>query len=272
MEGILFIVATPIGNLDDITLRAIKTLEKADLIACEDTRHTKGLLSHLGIQKPLLSYHMHNEREATEKIISNIEKGLNVALVSDAGTPCISDPGAKLVNAVREKGLNVTVIPGASAVISAYALSGLEYNGFTFLGFLQGKVKEKEKILRLYEKANSPLIFYSAPHDIKKDLLFFAHILGNRKVTVIKEITKIFETVYQGNLEDIIIENTKGEFVVIIEPDLREKKINEEEIVKELDKLINLGMSRKDATSEVAEIFNLSKKEVYSLAFANFSH
>ena len=238
MSGKLFLVATPIGNLDDITQRAISTLKCVDYIACEDTRRTLGLLSHLGIQKPLFSYHMHNEIEMKNKITDYINSNLNVALVTDAGMPCISDPGAKLVSALRKLDIDITVIPGASAVVSAVALAGVDSPGFIFLGFLKGRSKEKEGRLRLYEFADVPLVIYSAPHDIKSDIEFIYKIYGDRKIWVIKEITKIYERVYQGYLSNIDIDNTKGEFVLIIDSSNKENAVSDKEKKMELDNLI----------------------------------
>lgn len=263
MSGTLYLVGTPIGNLKDITLRALETLQNADIIASEDTRHTKILLEHYKIKKPLISYYKHKEQEGAAEIIGLLEEGKSVALVTDAGMPCISDPGAVLVKRAREKGLRVTVVPGASAVISALSLTGTGENGFLFLGFLPEKQKGKKALLESVKGLKLPLVFYAAPHNLDSDIAFLNNELGNRRLFAVKEITKVYETVYEGSLNDIDIENKKGEFVLIVDgaADADEGGID---IKEELKRRIASGMTRSDAVKAVAKEFNLSKNAVYS--------
>lgn len=266
MEGILYLVGTPIGNMGDITLRAIETLENVDIIACEDTRHSSVLLAKLGIRKPLMSYYMHKEHESGEKIVSLLREGKNVALITDAGMPCVSDPGAILVQKCRENNLKYTVVPGASAVVSAMAMTGITKRGFCFLGFLPEKNKDREALVVPYKNIDIQLVFYSSPHNINDDLDFLAEILGNRRVFVVKEITKMFETVYEGDLFDCRIENPKGEFVVIIEgkePVLELLDLTVEEHIKTH---ISNGLSKKEAVKLTAKERGVPKDEIYKIA------
>lgn len=266
MSGKCYLVATPIGNLKDITLRAIETLKEVDIIACEDTRHTLVLLKHYQITKPLISYYQHKEKQGTEQIINLLKEGKNIALVSDAGMPCISDPGAVLVKALREENIDITVIPGASALTSAVALSGIEGN-FTFIGFLSEKRKERLRVLEVFKDIPTALIIYSSPHDLIKNLDFLYEVLGARKIHVIKEITKIYENVFSGNLGEIQIENTKGEFVLVIEAnDKNDIEVDNQTIKKALTNYLNNGLSKKDATNRVCQDFGLNKNRVYPLS------
>lgn len=266
MEGILYLVGTPIGNLGDITLRALETLRKVDIIACEDTRHSAVLLNKYEIKKPLISYYLHKERESGIKIINLLKEGKDIALITDAGMPCVSDPGAMLVEMVREEGLKCTVIPGASAVVSAMALSGITRKGFCFLGFLPEKRKEKEYLITPYKNIDIQLILYSSPHNINADIRFLYDILGERKLFVVKEITKLYENVSIGNLSDTVIENPKGEYVLIIEGiDVVSEYINcsvEEHIMEYIKK----GKTKKDAVKLTAKERNVPKDEIYKIA------
>lgn len=266
MIGICYLVATPIGNLKDISLRALETLREVDTIACEDTRHTRVLLNHYEIKKPLISYHKHNEREGADKIIKLLDGGKNVALVSDAGMPCISDPGAILVQELRAKHMEITVVPGANALTSAIALCGIEGN-FTFIGFLSEKRRERDSLLKAFENTPTALVIYSSPHDLEKNLLYLYEMLGERKVHIVKEITKMFEKTISGVLGSIQVENTKGEFVVIVEAS--EKKAVELEdidIKQELVDCLEIGMTKKEAIVAVCEKYNLNKNQVYPLS------
>lgn len=263
MTGKCFLVATPIGNMKDITLRALETLKEVDVIACEDTRHTLGLLNRYEIKKPLISYHQHKEREGAEQIIALLNEGKNVALVSDAGMPCISDPGSILVQTLRERNMEITVIPGASALTSAVALSGIE-GAFTFLGFLGDKNKDRLDKIKPFIDTPTALVIYCSPHDLTKTLSFLSETLGERKIHIIKEITKIYESVTSGILGQISIENPKGEYVIIVEAaEKRQTEISDEEIKAELKTLIDSGINKRDAVSLVCQKYGINKNRVY---------
>lgn len=230
MSGLLYIVATPIGNLDDITLRALDTLKSVDLIAAEDTRHTLKLLNHFNISKPLVSFHRHNEDVKYDFIIEKLKSGENIALVSDAGTPAISDPGNILVKEAIENNIRVIPIPGACAAISALCASNLDTSEFTFVGFLPLNKKLRKEKLEKISKETKTLILYEAPHKIKATLDDLLQYLGNRQVSIARELTKIHEEFIRGNLESIVenFENPKGEFVILIEgnSNIAEEKID----------------------------------------------
>jgi 16S rRNA (cytidine1402-2'-O)-methyltransferase len=219
IKGKLYITATPIGNLSDLTFRAKQTLETVDLIACEDTRHVTILLNHYGIKKPLLSFHSHSGQTKTEKIMDYLKNGSNVALVSDAGTPGISDPGYVLVQAALENGVDVIPIPGASAVITALCASGLPTDKFLYLGFLPVK-KGRQTIFKKIAESEHTVVFYESPHRLKKTLEQLKEFLKpDAKLSVAKELTKIYETFYRGTILDVIKqipENIKGEYVVMV--------------------------------------------------------
>jgi len=215
----LYIVATPIGNLEDITLRALRILKEADLIACEDTRVTKKLLDHYEIQKPLISYHQHSKVEKIDFLVYKVKEGKNVAVVSDAGTPGISDPGGLLVKAAAAAGIKVEVIPGASALAAAVSLSGLAMDKFIFLGFLPHK-KGRETLIKEIISAKYPVVFYESVHRIQKALEQLYEFGLDREIVVCRELTKMFETVYRGSVKAVLNQlsdkEVKGEFVVII--------------------------------------------------------
>lgn len=266
MSGKLYLVATPIGNLKDITLRAIETLKEVDIIACEDTRHTLGLLNHYEIRKPLISYYKGKEIEGSLEIINLLEQGKNVALVSDAGMPCISDPGSVLVSALMEKSLEYTVIPGACAFVSAVSLAGIS-GAFTFIGFLPEKKKDRDIILNNFKDTLAKLIFYSAPHDLNKNLDYLYEVLGNRKVYLVKEITKMYESVICGNLGELQLDNPKGEFVIIVEEAKRQKvELSDQEIKQELQKIIAQGIDKKQAITDIVKKYGISKNTVYKIS------
>lgn len=265
MKGKLYVVATPIGNLGDITVRALEVLKTVDVIACEDTRHTLALLNKYEIKKPLVSYYKHKEIEGCVKIKNLLEEGKNVALVSDAGMPCISDPGSALVRALREENYQYTIVPGACAVVSAVALSGVE-GGFAFLGFLPEKKKDVEKILSQYKIVDTNLVIYVAPHDVTNTIKTLYEVLGDRKVYVIKEITKIYESVIVGNLSDVVIDNPKGEYVLVLDrPIIKKEEVTDEILIKEFNKKIADGMDKKTAIKAVADRYEISKNYVYKL-------
>lgn len=263
-KGKLYIVGTPIGNLQDITLRALETLKSVDVIACEDTRHTLGLLTHYGIKKPLISYYKPKEREGAEKIISNLSAGKSVALVTDAGMPCISDPGSILVKEARECGYEVVSVPGPTAMATAMALSGILEPVFVFIGFMPSKNKERNALLSQYVKLKASLVFYCSPHDLKDDLKCFYETFGARRVSVIRELTKMYESVEEGVLGEFEIEEARGEYVVIVHaPENVEEEKPEGSIEEQVNALIAEGVSKKDAIKQVAKLNGLPKDEVY---------
>lgn len=259
----LYFVATPIGNLKDISYRAVETLNQVDEIACEDTRHSITLLSFYGIKKPLFAYHKYNEKEECEKILQKLKDGKNIAVISDAGMPVISDPGNILVNALIENGLEFTVIPGANAALSALVLSGFNAEHFCFLGFMPEKKSEREELLQGYKNISATLIFYSAPHDVKKDIASLYAALGDRRAAAVKEITKIHERAEFFNLKDGLPLEPKGEYVIIVEgakQNAEYENLSEEE---HIDMYIKSGMGKKDAIKRVAKERGVSKSSLY---------
>jgi len=222
MEGTLYIVATPIGNLGDITFRAIEVLKQVDVIACEDTRHTKILLSHYGIQKTLISYFEHNKEKKARYILRLLDDGKNVALVSDAGTPGISDPGYRVIRDAIDNEVNVISIPGANAALAALAVSGMPTDRFAFEGFLPNKTTARKKKLSEFAKKKSTIICYESPHRLLASLEDMGEVLGDAELVVAREITKKFEEIKRGNASDLLAyfkqKKVRGEFVVIINP------------------------------------------------------
>lgn len=263
----LYIVPTPIGNLDDMTYRAVEVLKKVDIIACEDTRHTRKLLDHFGIKNRLISYHEHNEKESSEGILEEIFKGGTVALVSDAGMPLISDPGHNLVQRVIEENINFTVLPGASATITALVASGMNNDSFQFLGFFPTKKSDFNDFFDRILNSEIPCICYESPHRIKNTLRQICPKLGERKISVLRELTKIYEDYVYFKAsefnEDLLVE--KGEFVVVIEGKERENEFAEDFIVGQLEKLSNLGYSDKDAVKLVSDMNGIKKNLVYRI-------
>ena len=262
----LYLVATPIGNLKDISFRAIETLNGADVIACEDTRRSKILLNHYGIKKPLVSYHKFNEEKESEKIMDLLRENKSVALISDAGLPLISDPGGLLIKKLKENGFEYTVIPGASAGISALLLSGLNTDRFCFLGFLPEKTKDRKEFLKKYEKLEATLIFYSAPHDLKKDLYSLKEFFADRKAVAVKEITKINEKTEDIDfnlLDSYDFENVKGEFVILIEGSKGENPLNSLSEEEHINYYISKGLDKKEALKKAAADRNVSKSSLY---------
>ena len=237
----LYFVATPIGNLNDFSLRAIETLKSVDEIACEDTRHSLTLLNHYGIKKPLFSYHKFNERESGEKIIDKLRQGKNIAVISDAGTPIISDPGNILTEMLIENDLDFTVIPGACALINALVLSGADASRFCFLGFLPEKKSDRETLLNKYKNLDMTTIFYSAPHDVIKDLNDIYAVFGDRRAVAVKEITKIHEKAEGFNLGSIPITEPKGEYVIVVEKGKEENGFLALTPKEHIDKYIKMG-------------------------------
>lgn len=262
----LFLVGTPIGNMADITLRAIETLKSVDIIACEDTRHTLPLLQRYDIKKPLISYYKQKEKEGSMYLAELVESGKDVALVSDAGMPCISDPGSVVVKEFINRGLEYTVIPGASATVSAAALAGVE-GPFTFLGFLPEKTKDKQELLLRHKDSGATLLIYAAPHDVNKLMDFLFDTLGDRKVVLVKEISKIFERVTPGTLATLRDENPKGEYVIVVEP-AEKTLVDDSTISALLLRLIAEGKDKKTAVATVAATLSVSKNRVYKLSLS----
>ena len=261
----LYLVGTPIGNLSDVTLRAVETLKSVDVIACEDTRHTLALLNKLEIKKPLVSYYKQKEKEGSVYLADLVESGKDVALVSDAGMPCISDPGSVVVKEFQKRGLSYTVVPGPSAVVSAAALCGVD-GPFTFLGFLPEKAKDKKELLEKHKDTGATLIVYAAPHDVNKiadDLYTF---LGDRKCYFVKEITKVFERVTEGTLSSLRDPEPKGEYVVVVGPGEESYEVTDEEIVSYLKEKLSCGMDKKTAVNEATGAFKVGKNRVYKLS------
>ena len=259
----LYLVGTPIGNLKDISLRALEVLKEVDEIACEDTRHSKTLLAHYDINKPLFSYHKFNERESGEKLIEKLKAGKNIALITDAGMPVISDPGNILVNMLVENDLEYTVIPGACAFVSALVLSGLDSSKFCFLGFLPQKATERKEFLEKYSELDATLIFYCAPHDIVKDVQTIYEVFGDRKAVAVKEITKLHEKVQRFNLKDGYTAEPKGEYVLLVEKGEKvdqNANLSDKELIQ---KYILDGLDKKEALKKVAKERGVSKSELY---------
>lgn len=262
-------MATPIGNLTDLTERAKKVLAEVDIIACEDTRHTSKLLQYLGIKKPLLSVHEHNERERIEQVAQSLQEGKSIALVSDAGTPLISDPGYPLVQALRERNLSIVPIPGVSAIITALSAAGLPTDRFTFEGFLPHKSGAKrEKLQALLDEART-MVFYEAKHRILETLDLLAELFPERQACVARELTKTFETFYHGSFSQILehicadADQQKGEFVIMLAGHPNPKtvgQINSSQLLK----LLAAELPPKKACAIVAEVTGESKKDLYN--------
>ena len=271
--GTLYVVATPIGNLTDITLRALDTLKSVDAIAAEDTRHTAGLLGHFAISKKLMAVHEHNEHQSAAKLLVQLQAGENIALVTDAGTPGISDPGAVVVNFLRQAGIKVVPIPGVSAVVTALSVSGIVQNGFFFHGFLPASGAARRQVLEGLKSQTVTLVFYEAPHRIVASLADMAQVLGaDRRVTIARELTKTFETVHTCLLSDAQswlkadANQQRGEFVLLVEaPPLK----NQEEISEQTARMLTLLLAElplKQAVKLAADISREKKNSLYDLA------
>ncbi len=266
--GKLYIVATPIGNLEDITLRAIHILEKVDLIAAEDTRHTLKLLNHLGITKPLVSYHRHNEEIKTQALIEKLLEGQDIALVSDAGTPGICDPGEVVIKKCIENKIQIIPIPGSCAMINALIASGITTREFIFLGFLPLNKKLRKEKLSEIKSSEKTIILYEAPHKLMATLNDFKEILQERKMVLARELTKIHEEFIRGTIEEIIekSENIKGEIVLIIEgnPKSDRNKSYEELPLEEHYQLYEeQGLEKKEIIKRIAKDRGTNKNEIY---------
>lgn len=278
MLGKLYLVATPIGNLEDITLRALRILKEVDIIAAEDTRHTLGLLNHFEISKPLISYYKQNEKIKSNFLIEKLLEGKDIAVVSDAGTPGISDPGEEIVKCAIENNIEVIPIPGACALINALIASGLSTREFCFIGFLSSIKKDKREKLEDLKYETRTLILYEAPHKLKGTLENILEILGDRKIVLAKEITKIHEYFIRNNVSSILerIDEIKGEFVILIEGSIESKKdielikMNEKSLEEHYNLYEKQGFTKKDIIKKIAKDRNVNKNEVYQ-SFLNKS-
>jgi 16S rRNA (cytidine1402-2'-O)-methyltransferase len=270
MIGILYLVATPIGNLEDITLRALRVLKEVDLIAAEDTRHTRHLLTHYGIKTPLTSYHEHNERRKAQFLIERLQSGNSVALVTDAGTPAISDPGYRLVTAAIAAEIPVTPIPGPSAVTAVLAASGLPTDRFGFEGFLPAaKSDRRYRLLALKDDTRS-LVFYEAPHRLKECLRDICEILGDREVVLAREVTKIHEEFRRGlaseQLGKLANQEVRGEITLVVRGAADQPQVSEATLEAEIRRLRAAGMHVKAIAESLGERYGYSKKSIYRLA------
>lgn len=271
MRGTLYLVATPIGNLEDITIRALNVLKSVDIIAAEDTRHTLGLLNHFEISKPLISYYKQTEKARSEVLISKLLEGKNIAVVSDAGTPGISDPGEEIVRQAIENNIKIEPIPGACAFINAIIASGMSTREFEFIGFLSTNKKERVEKLEQIKYDTKTLVFYEAPHKLKNTLETMLEVFGDRKVVVARELTKIHEEFIRGNLSTVLeqLVDIKGEFVIIIEgnsiskKDLEINELNSKSLEEHYKYYEKKGLEKKEIIKRIAKDRNTSKNEIY---------
>lgn len=270
--GIFYVVGTPIGNLGDMTYRAVETLKAVDLICAEDTRVTLKLLNHFGIKKPMICYQEHNAAQSGEEILTRLQSGQNAAIVTDAGMPCISDPGEKLVKLCAENDIKVEVVPGPSAVISALAISGLGTSRFRFEGFLSVNKRQRFDHLAQVKNAQETLIFYEAPHKLHKTLRDMLEYFGDRKISLCRELTKLHEEVVRTTLSEAVKlypdKGVKGEFVLVIEGASEDEVIAPETIEQAFEQvqiLVEKGVRGADACKEIAKATGFSKGELYAM-------
>ncbi|NLO82600.1 MAG: 16S rRNA (cytidine(1402)-2'-O)-methyltransferase [Clostridiales bacterium] len=270
--GKLYICATPIGNMEDITLRVLRTLKEVDYIAAEDTRHTLKLLNHYGINKPLVSYHQHNQQKRGGYIIELLERGHDIALVSDSGMPGISDPGTQLVAMARERDIPVTIVPGPTACVSALVLSGLNAERFVFEGFLPKTKKVREQRLGQLKEEERTIVLYEAPHRLVATLEVLLDKLGNRKIAVVRELTKIYEEVLVMNLQDMLLffqqHPPKGEIVLVIEgfkAQDSKTRVWDVSVQDQVKQYMEEGLDKKEAIKRVAKERGLPKNQVYKM-------
>lgn len=274
MSGKLYLVPTPIGNLKDITLRALEVLKSVDIIACEDTRQSLKLLNHFAIRKTLISYHKHNENGKSEDIIKELKEDKDIAIISDAGTPGVSDPGAVIVKKCIEEGLSFEVLPGATAITTALVYSGLDTTKFIFRGFLPRENKERRPVIEELLERKESLIFYEAPHRLKNTLEFLYESFGERNISICRELTKLHEEIIRLKLSEAIEyyseNNPRGEYVLVLEGK-SEAAIEEEEMEKwsnltieeHIKKYITEGLTKKDAIKKVSKDRKMTKSEIY---------
>lgn len=269
--GTLYIVATPLGNLEDITFRAVETLRKADLVAAEDTRHSMKLLTHYGIETKLISCHDHNERKRAPQLIDHLKSGQTIALISDAGTPTISDPGYNFVSMAAKEGITIIPIPGCSAAIAGLSVSGLPTDSFYFKGFLPKKQGQLVQALNELKSLPATLIFYESPRRIKKLIEQAIETLGDREACLAREISKIYEEYLRGSLSDILKQleqkdSIKGEIALFIQGCTEEKSISSEQLkALVVDKLTNCDLGTSALAKEISAEYKISKKTVYDL-------
>jgi 16S rRNA (cytidine1402-2'-O)-methyltransferase len=270
--GTLYIVGTPIGNLEDMTFRAINVLQNVDLIAAEDTRHTGKLLQHFQIKTPQISHHEHNRTIRIPELIDKLQQGKSIALVTDAGMPCVSDPGYELVKSCAAVGLPIVPIPGVTAVVTALAASGLPSDRFTFEGFLPAKEKDRRSALTQLQTETRTMIFYESPHRLRDTLSTMATILGEtRPVTIARELTKLHEEFWRGSVAAAIVDyqtrEPKGEYTIVVAgADPVVTVVSEADLRSALQQRLAEGMSRSQASKQLAQDFNLSKRDVYQLS------
>ena len=270
MAGVLYVVATPIGNLDDISLRALRVLKEVDLIAAEDTRHTRILLDHYDIRTALVSYHEHNEKAQAARLVERISKGASIALVSDAGTPAISDPGYRLVVEASRSGISVTPIPGPSALIAALSASGLPTDRFVFEGFMPAKKGERETRLQALRDESRTIVFHEAPHRLQECLEALRRNFGDRDIVIARELSKVHEEFLRGTIEDIAerlaAREIKGEITVIVRAARQRESISQEDLSAEIRRLSAEGISVREISEQLAKRYRLGRREVYQLA------
>jgi len=261
----VYLIPTPIGNMEDITLRAINILKKVEVLFTEDTRVTGLLLNNLNIKKKLISSHKYNEETNFEKILKYLNDGHDVGIVTDRGTPIISDPGYGLTKFVIENGFNLVCLPGATALIPALAVSGLPADKFLFYGFLDSRQSKRRKELENIKLIKETIIFYESPHRIEETLNDMGNILGNRRISISREISKLYEEVYRGNIWEILKQgiNIKGEFVIVVSGNNEKVIINQNDYLNEIDVLIKDGIKTNDAIKIVSKKYNLNKSDVY---------
>jgi 16S rRNA (cytidine1402-2'-O)-methyltransferase len=270
--GTLYIIPTPIGNLGDITLRAIETLKAVDSILCEDTRHSRPLLQHLGINKPLFAYHEHNERDSLDKIIALLHQGKNLGLISDAGTPLISDPGYVLIKALREQNITIVALPGACALITALSASGLATDRFRFEGFLPAKSKARQDRLASLKAESATVIFYESTHRIIDTLQDIELIMPEREIVLAKELTKSFEAIISGKACDVLAwlnqdsARQKGEFVLLISGYVQEHSEQSQLEAEKLLKILLAELPLKQAVKIAVELSGQTKNKLYEAA------
>lgn len=259
----LYFVATPIGNLADTSFRAVETLKNCDIILCEDTRTSKTFLNHYGIEKTLMSFHKFNYKEMTPKVIDMLKSGKNLCLISDAGTPCISDPGSELIEALNENNLKYSIVPGACAFLNAFCLSGFSAP-FTFVGFLPDNKKAKKELVAKLQDNPFTLIFYSAPHNLVEDIEFLHTNFGDREACTVRELTKLHEEVEYFNLHDGYPKEPKGEYVLIIAGNKQDiTELNNLSVLEHFEYYVNLGVSSNDAIKKVAHDMGVAKNVIY---------
>ena len=270
--GKLYVVGTPIGNLGDMTYRAVETLKSVDFVCAEDTRVTAKLLNYFEIKVPLISYHQHNAAQTGEQILSRLLAGETAAIVTDAGMPCISDPGEGLVKLCAENNIKVEVVPGPSAVVSALAISGLDTSRFSFQGFLSTVKKQRYEHLESVKSLTDTLIFYEAPHKLNNTLKDMLDFLGDRKISLCRELTKIHEEVIRTTLSQAVefykVNKPKGEFVLVIEgakPEEISENLTKEQAFEQVKNLVEKGMRGADACKEIAKISGFTKGELYTM-------